>query len=122
MVIWNSKKLFTEDAEKFLPSLRQSQSYIEYLLCTRISGDETSQLCSSPLIGFRVTELPCYMIGFSSAGELIIEPLTSTIVLAKASNLEESTVADDNDSQLRVSFGCGPCFSPLLIDFLKIPK
>ncbi|KAK7604834.1 hypothetical protein V9T40_006020 [Parthenolecanium corni] len=94
-------KCSEEDAEKFLPSLRQSQSYIEYLLCTRISGDETSQLCSSPLIGFRVTELPCYMIGFSSAGELIIEPLTSTIVLAKASNLEESTVADDNDSQLR---------------------
>lgn len=102
--IKDAEKLFTDDADQFLPSLRESQSYIEYLLCTRICGDELSQLCSSPLIGFRVTELPCYMVGLSSAGEFITMPLTSTTLLPKTSNFEESTVPDGCDSQLRVSW------------------
>lgn len=96
--VWN----VVEDADQYLPSLRQSQSMIEYLICTRINADDPSQHFSSPLIGFRITEHPCFLIALSVNGELTSLPLTSTTLVRQTKKVPAITeINDENDSQVR---------------------
>jgi len=91
-----------DDADQYLPSLRQAQSQIEYLICTRINAEETSEHFSSPLIGFRVTELPSLLITLSMNGEPTLLPLTSITMLRKEELSTATSIKDDNDSQASI--------------------
>ncbi len=91
---------FAEESDKYLPSLAQSQTSVEYLICTQINGDESSLLSSSPLIGFRVTELPCYLLALSLSGEFTVLPLTSTTLVRRSKALATATPPCEEDEQV----------------------
>ena len=97
-------KFAADDADQYLPSMRQAQSQIEYLICTRINAEETSEYFSSPLIGFRVAELPCFLIAVSTNGEPTLLPLTSTTLLRKNDSSTLLAANDNDQKQVRVTF------------------
>ena len=90
---------FTDDADKYLPSLRQIQSSVEYLICTKVSAKETSDT-SSPIVGLQITEYPCLLIALLADGEVSTSFLTST---ALTQNTVVSPFFESNDKKLEVS-------------------
>lgn len=73
---------------------------IEYLICTRINAEGPSQQLSSPLLGFRIAEQPCFLIALSLNGEITSLPLTSTTLLRKTNVPTISAISDENDAQV----------------------
>ncbi|XP_065201215.1 nuclear pore complex protein Nup88 isoform X2 [Planococcus citri] len=64
-------------ADKYLPSLRQIQSSVEYLICTKVTAKQSKDVFS-PIVGLHITEYPCLLIALLNNGDVSTLFLTTT--------------------------------------------